>query len=57
MKGCGIMVCSMAKVCNFSRMGNDSKEISKRINSMAMVFSTKMIRLFMEFGRTMNYRL
>jgi len=56
MRAIGTMECLMVKVSNTSRTDKDMRGHLNRTNSMEMVSSIKMIRLFMEFGRTMNYR-
>ena len=55
MKDHGIMECLMEKVFNTLKMDKNTKELSKRINSMDKAFSIKMIQLFTEYGKTMNY--
>ena len=57
MKVHGIMVCLMVKVLNSSRTDKNIKAPSSKTNSMEMEFSIRMIRLFMEFGKIMSYRL
>ena len=57
MKETGIMVCSMAKGPSTSKTENATKAPSKRINSTAKEFSTKMIRSYTEFGRITNFQL
>ena len=57
MKGSGIMECLTERELNILTMEKDMKDNSKKINSMAMVCSTKMTQLFMEFGRITNFQL
>ena len=56
MKEIGIMVCSMEKVFNTLKMDKDMKELLNKINSTDRVYSIKMIRLFMEYGKIINYQ-
>jgi hypothetical protein len=57
MKVSGIMECLMEKELNSLKMEKDMKDNLRKINSMEMVFSIKMIQLFMVFGRTTSSQL
>ena len=51
MKDHGKMECLMEKELNSLKMERNMRELSRKINSMEMVFSTKMILSFMECGK------
>ena len=55
MKDFGITECLMGKEYNFSKTGRDLKEISKKTNFMVKEYFTKMNRLFMVYGKIMNF--
>lgn len=55
-KAPGITACLTEKERNSSKMGRNTKGHLRKINSMAMVFSIKMIPSSMECGRIMSFR-
>lgn len=55
-KATGIMVCLMVKAPNTSRTDSDMRALSSKTSSTVRVYFTKMIRSFMECGRTISYR-
>lgn len=56
MKDLGIMECSMGREFNISKMDKNTKEPSKKINSMGKEYSTKMTQLFMVSGKIMSFQ-
>lgn len=54
MKDHGTMVCLMVRELNSFKMVKNIKELSSKINSMEKVYSTRMIQLFMEYGKIIN---
>lgn len=56
MKAPGITACLTEKELNSSKMGRNTKGHLRKINSMGMVFSIKMIPSSMECGRIMSFR-
>lgn len=53
-KECGKEACSMAKAPNSSTMDRDIKATSRRTSSTDKESSTRMIRLFMVFGKIIS---